>query len=132
MYLCVNIPGATTHHKKYKSWWHFTYSVPGKTSKNVLVLSSLQPTVIIGTNQKKTQETVAYCDKTKYRVDILGKMERQCSIKASPRRWPVHMFYNFVGMATINATVIYKNIKKSKLSRRNFNTKLAHKLQEGI
>jgi hypothetical protein len=57
-------------------------------------------------------------------------MASQYSVKASSRRWPVHTFYNILDMAVINSTVMYRRIMKIKISRRNFNTKLAEDLRE--
>jgi hypothetical protein len=95
----------------------------GKTSMNVLLFSSLHPTVTIGSNQMKTPETVSYYDEAKYGVGVVVKKASQYSVKASSRKWLVHTFYSILDMAAINAAVIYRSIKKSKLPRRNFHIK---------
>ncbi|GFS93678.1 uncharacterized protein TNCV_798181 [Trichonephila clavipes] len=59
----------------------------GKTSKNVLLLNSLLPTVDIDNNHlKRFPETISFCNSTKFGVDIADQKARKYSVKAGSRR----------------------------------------------
>jgi hypothetical protein len=100
-----------------------------KKNKNVILPSSLHPSVRILTNKKRTPETIQYYNLTKSGVDIVDQMARHLSVKASSRRWPVHTFYNILVLAAINAFVIYKAVTGEKLSRKVFLQKLSEELR---
>ena len=79
-----------------------------KVNKNVLLLSTLHSTIDIETNRKKLPETVQFYNKTKCGVDILDQMACRYSTREATRRWPVHVFYNKLVLAAINAWIIYR------------------------
>ena len=99
-------------------------------SKNVVFLSTLNSTIDIGSNLKKPPEIVQFCYKTKCGVDILDQMARRYSTRATARRWPVHVFYNILNLATINALIIYRCVTGGKTSRHAFLHHLAEELRE--
>lgn len=103
----------------------------GKKKKNVMILSTLHPSINIENNEKKTPETVRFYNQTKYGVDIIDQMARKYSVKAPSRRWPVHTFYNLLDLAAINAWIIYKEVTgETKLSRQAFIQLLANELRQ--
>ncbi|GFY27530.1 piggyBac transposable element-derived protein 4 [Trichonephila clavipes] len=53
----------------------------GKTCKNVLLLSSLHPTIDIGNNHPKSFQKQYHFTKTKFGVDIVDQMARNYSVK---------------------------------------------------
>jgi len=78
----------------------------GKFNKIIFLLSTLHSTRDIETNRKKFPKTVQFYNKTKFAVDILDQMARRYSTRAAARRWPVHVFYNILDLAAINAWFI--------------------------
>ena len=56
-------------------------------------------------------------------------MARQFSVKAASRRWPVHLFYNVLDLATINATILYTSVTGVKISRKHLIQKLSEELR---
>ncbi|KAJ8894099.1 hypothetical protein PR048_006709 [Dryococelus australis] len=76
-----------------------------KVNKNVILLSSLHLSVNIAENEKKTPETIQYYNATKFGVDIMDQMRRKYSVKSSSRHWPVHVFFNMLDSACINAWI---------------------------
>ena len=80
-----------------------------KVNKNVLILSTLQSKTDIGTNHKKLPETVQFY-KTKCGVNILDQMAHRYTTWEAARRWPVHVFYNILDLAAINAWIIYRGV----------------------
>ena len=101
-----------------------------KQKKNVCILSTLHPSVMVHTTTKKKPETVTFYDKTKCGVDIADQMARQYTVKAGTRRWPVAVFYNILDLACINVYVLYKKKTGDTISRRNFMFQLAAELRE--
>lgn len=59
----------------------------GKKQKNVLILSTMHPSIAIGSTEKKLPETVSFYNNTKYGVDVIDQMARQYTTKAGSRRW---------------------------------------------
>jgi len=102
----------------------------GKVNKNVPLLSTLHSTIEIETNRKKLHETVQFYNKTKCGVDILDQMARRYSTRAATRRWPVHVFYNILDLAAINAWIIYRDVTGEQMSRHDFLRQLAEELRE--
>lgn len=100
----------------------------GKKNKHVLILSTMHPDFLIGTDSKKKPETIRFYNDTKYGVDVVDQMARKYSVKASSRRWPVHTFYNILDVCGINAWILYKECTATKISRRDFILKLAEEL----
>ncbi|XP_068215848.1 uncharacterized protein [Palaemon carinicauda] len=92
-----------------------------KKNKTVFILSSLHRTVSIGDGQKKKPETVVYYKATKFGVDVLDQMAHNYSTRCPSRRWPVHVFYNILDLASINAWILYSEATGEKLSRHDFN-----------
>jgi len=89
-------------------------------AKSVIILSTLHPDVEVSSenNTKKKPETVLFYNKTKAGVDFVDQMTRKYSVKAASRRWPVHVFYNVIDHGIINSWVLYKETRRSKISRR--------------
>ncbi|XP_035228790.1 piggyBac transposable element-derived protein 4-like [Stegodyphus dumicola] len=103
----------------------------GKRNKNVLLLSTLHPSVNIDSqNKKKLPETVEFYNKTKYGVDIVDKMTRKYSVRAVSRRWPVHVFYNMLDLTRTNAYIIYDKLSGKNNARHDFLFQLAEELRE--
>ena len=53
---------------------------------------------------------------------------RKYRTKAGSRRWPLHVFYNILDLAAINAWVLYKHVSQVKISRKEFILQLAEEL----
>ena len=102
-----------------------------KPTKNVVLMSTLHPSITIGDDGKKKPETVQFYNNTKYGVDVLDQMAREYTVKAASRRWPVHVFYNVLDLAAINAWILYKEATLTKISRRAFLLQLAEELVIG-
>ena len=100
-----------------------------KSSKNIIVMSSLHSTVNIENSPKKLPETIAYYNRTKCGVDILNTMARKYTTKFSSRRWPLQVFYNILDLAAINAWILYQEITGNKMNRKMFILELASQLQ---
>ena len=79
-------------------------------------------------HKKKRPETVEYYNKTKAGVDALDQMSRYHTCKSATRRWPVACFLNIIDCACINAFIVYKEVTKSSISRRQFLLKLVKEL----
>ena len=101
----------------------------GKKQKNVMVLSTLHPSVHVESSGKKIPETIDFYNKTKFGVVIIDQMARQYSVKAPARRWPVHTFYNILDLAAINAYALYKEVTGESPRRKEFLRKLAEELR---
>ena len=57
-----------------------------------------------------------FYNKTKCGVDILDQMARRYSTRAAASRWPVHVFYNVLDLAAINAWTIYRGVTGEEMS----------------
>lgn len=101
-----------------------------KPTKNVLILSSLHPTVAIASDAKKKPETIEYYNNTKYGVDVLDEMAKKYTVKAGSRRWPVQVFYNCLDLAAINAWILYREVTGKSIARRDFILLLAQELRQ--
>ncbi len=102
----------------------------GKKHKNVLVLSSLHPTVDVDNNDpKKLPETISFYNSTKFGVDVADQMARKYSVKAGSRRWPVHVFYNILDLAGINSWILYKETTGKSIKRKEFLQQLIEELR---
>ena len=101
-----------------------------KAAKNVAVLSSLHPDILVSSNEnpKKKPDSVLYYNKTKVGVEIYDQMTRLYSVKAASKRWPVQLFYNVVDMALINSWILYKQVCQSSIIRREFIQRVAEEL----
>lgn len=104
-----------------------------KKSKCVLILSSLHKgDISISTAPKRKPETVVYYNQNKCGVDVLDQMARFYTVKFGSRRWPMHVLFNILDLAGVNAWIIYKSVTQSNLSRRDFLIRLAEELMGGI
>ncbi|KAJ6642417.1 PiggyBac transposable element-derived protein 4, partial [Pseudolycoriella hygida] len=92
----------------------------GKRNKSVSILSSLHKSVKITNSAKKKPDTINYYNNTKCGVDVADQMAKKYSVKASSRRRPVHVFYNVLDLAGLNAYIIYQQTTDKKISRFNF------------
>ena len=100
-----------------------------KTTKNVLLLSTMHSTVDIDDDQKSKRETVNIYNSTKFGVDVVDQMTRKYIVNAASRRWPVQFFYNILDLAVINAHILYKLVTGSTISRRRYLLRLSEKLR---
>jgi len=115
----------------YKSGNVLLTSYQGKVKKNVLILSSMHSGCDIDkASAKKLPETVAFYNKTKAGVDSIDQMCRKYSVRAATRRWPVHVLYNILDLAMINAHTIYKLLTKKRIKRRTFILQVVDELGE--
>ena len=86
--------------------------------------------VSIGKNHKKKRpKNVEYYNKTKADVDVLDQMSRYHTCKSATRRWPLAFFFNIIDCACINAFIVYKEVVKSLISRRQFLLELVKELR---
>lgn len=100
-----------------------------KATKSVFLLSSVhKKDIAIDEGVKKKPEPVLYYNNTKYGVDILDQMARYHTTKIGSRRWPMQVFFNILDLAAINARIVYKEVVKVEISRRNFLIKLGEQL----
>ncbi|KAJ8878178.1 hypothetical protein PR048_022645 [Dryococelus australis] len=53
---------------------------------------------------------------------------RKYTVRAMSHRWPIHVFYNILDLACINAHTLYKDVTKEKILRRDFILSLAKEL----
>lgn len=113
----------------YKSGDTTITSYQGKTNKNVLLLSTMHTSVAVDEDtQKKLPETVSLYNSTKFGVDILDQMSRLYTVKFGCRRWPMHVFFNVLDLAGINAWILYRETTGEEVTRRMFLFKLAEEL----
>ena len=55
----------------------------------------------------------------------IDQMARRYSTRAAARRWPVHVFYNILDLAAINAWIIYRGVTGEEMSRHAFLRQIA-------
>jgi len=55
-------------------------------------------------------------------------MARKYSVKCKCRRWPMHVFYNILDLAGINAWVLYKETTDENILRKDFLFQLGKEL----
>jgi hypothetical protein len=101
-----------------------------KRRKNVVLMSTLHPSISISTEGKKLPETVSFYNSTKFGVDIVDQMARKYLTKAGCRRWPFHVFNNILDLAAINAWILFKEATGKTISRRDFLLQLAQELRK--
>ena len=101
-----------------------------KTSKSVLLLSSLHEDVQVHMNEnpKKKPETVMFYNHNKVAIDVVDQMLRKYSTRTASRRWPLHVLFNIIDMALSNSWIIYKNVCRSSISRRLFIQRVSEEL----
>ena len=99
-----------------------------KKGNNRLILSTMHQTVSIGETQKKIPESVNYYDSTRQGVEALDKMVNAYSTKTGSSYWAIHVFYNILDLAGINASILYKEITGLKINRRDFLLQLSEEL----
>jgi hypothetical protein len=102
----------------------------GNVNKNVLLLSMLYSKIHIRTNREKLPETVQFYNKSKCWVDTLDQMTRRYSTRAAACQRPVHVFYNILDFAAINAWIIYMGVTGEKMSRHAFLRQLAEESRD--
>ena len=125
----TNIDKMTRYSTKLYKTENYSLTIyKSRTNKKVLLLSSRHKNVTIAQNEKRLPETITFYNSTKYGVDILDQMARKYSVKAGSRRWPLHVFYNILDLAAINAWVLYKETTQANISRKEFLFKLAEEL----
>jgi hypothetical protein len=67
---------------------------------------------------KKKPNTVTYYNSAKCGVDVADQILKKCSTRCGTRRWPIHVFYNVLDIAALNAWIIFKESSDSSISRR--------------
>ena len=87
---------------------------------NVVLFSTLHPTVTIDNTGKKKPETIEFYNSTKFVVDVLDQMARKYSVKSSSRRWLAQVLFNILDQAVINSWMLYKETTRKNITRRNF------------
>ncbi|KAF2901811.1 hypothetical protein ILUMI_04375 [Ignelater luminosus] len=75
----------------------------GGFSAQSALCSTQHSNVGIGTGEKQLPKTIQYRNSTKYGVDVVGHMSRKYTVRTACRRWPVHVFFNILDLAGINA-----------------------------
>ena len=104
-----------------------------KRRKNIILLSSMHDTGIVGPyqNPKKKTEVVLIYNSTKGVVDTLDKMAHDYTVKCKTQCWPLVMFFNIIDLATIapqsNWTIhfqssLFQKTKKKKKKRDDCST----------
>ena len=88
----------------------------------------MHQSVSISKDPKKKPETICDYNATKFGVDIVDQMARNYSTRSGTRRWPIHTFYNILDLAGINAWVIFKEVTREKITRRQFLQQLVEEL----
>ena len=102
-----------------------------KPNKAVLLLSSQHGSCSVDESHKKRlPETVVAYNHTKHGVDVCDQMVRLYTSKAQSRRWPMHVFYNILDFAGINAWILYKEVTKESIQRSAFLLSLGEQLCE--
>ena len=82
----------------------------GKPNKNVLLLSSLHTNVKTGNNDNRKPDPVAFYISTKFGVNVLDQMARQCSAKPPSTRWSIQLLFNILNMAALIACILYMEL----------------------
>ena len=85
-----------------------------KPSKNVVILSTVHTAIAVGSDPKKTPESIEFYNATKFGVDVIDQMARKYSVKAGSRRWPIQIWYNVLDSAAINSWILYKHVTGKK------------------
>ena len=92
----------------------------GKLNVKVLLVSIKHTGIQVEDNQKRVPETIAFCNKTKFGVDVIDQMARKYNVKAGSFRCPLQVFFNILDLAAINAWILCKMCTGSKISRKEF------------
>lgn len=101
-----------------------------KTSKNVLLISTMHNDAKVDDETRKPDIILSYND-TKGGVDVVDRLCANYNCARGTRRWPMAVFYAMLNVSTINSQVIHTaNNQNSKLKRRQFIENLAMKLIE--
>lgn len=100
-----------------------------KKRKNVAILSTMHTDVFTDNSAKMKPNTVTYYNRTKCGVDVADQMLRKYSTNCGTRRWPVHVFYNVLDIAALNAWIIFKQSSDTSISRREFILSLVEELR---
>ncbi|KAG8239639.1 hypothetical protein J437_LFUL019304, partial [Ladona fulva] len=76
--------------------------------------------VLISDTKKKKPDTILFYNRNKVGVDVMDNMCRKYSTRSATRRWPVHVFFNILDLASINSWVLSKEATDCKLSRKEY------------
>ncbi|XP_037028699.1 uncharacterized protein LOC119068939 [Bradysia coprophila] len=101
-----------------------------KKSKSVGILSTFHDSVTVDDTTNKKPDTIHFYNNTKYGVDIADGMAKAHSVKAASRRWPVHVFYNVLDLAAINAWILYREVTGKTISRLDYLLSLGDDLRQ--
>ncbi|XP_015430868.1 PREDICTED: piggyBac transposable element-derived protein 3-like [Dufourea novaeangliae] len=99
-----------------------------KPNKKLLLLSSKHKSVKIEEDGKLLPETMVFYNNTKFSIDMTDQMTRKYTVKAGSRRWSLRVFYNVLDLAGINAWILYKEITRENISRKDFLFQLTEEL----
>ena len=99
-----------------------------KPNVKVLLPSIKHTSIQVEDNYKRVPETIAFCNKTKFGVDVIDQMAHKYSVKAGSFPWPLQVFFDILDLAAINAWILYKECTRSKISRKEFIFCLAKEL----
>ncbi|KAL7857267.1 hypothetical protein SRHO_G00161660 [Serrasalmus rhombeus] len=78
-----------------------------KTNKTVCVLRTMYQHVKISDDRKRKPNMVTDYNRMKCGVDIMDQKVRAYMVHAGTCQWPVVVFYNLLGLAAMNAHVLY-------------------------
>jgi hypothetical protein len=103
-----------------------------KKKKNVTLISTLHEKAEVTDHKSKENKrkpsTIHTYNYTKCGVDSVDQMTRVYSVKYPTRRWPLQIFYNMLNLTSINAWILFKKVNNTKISRRDFLTKLVDEI----
>ena len=77
---------------------------------------------------KSKPNTILDYNQNKRGLDSVDQMTRIYSVKAPSRRWSMQVFYNLLNICFINSWVLFRDINRSNISRRQFLIKLAQEI----
>ena len=91
-----------------------------KPNVKVLLLSTKHTGIQVEDNYKRVPEIIAFCNKTKFGVDVVDQILRKYSMKAGSFRWPLQVFFNILDLAAINAWIFCIECTGLKISRKEY------------
>ena len=90
-----------------------------KEKKSVCLLSTMHSSTDVDTNtEKKKPEVILFYNANKVGVDCLVQMARLYT--TATRRWPVAVWGNILDIAAINSWILFRQVTKENITRREF------------
>jgi hypothetical protein len=101
-----------------------------KPTKTVALLSSQHshPVVTQPASEKMKPNVIEDYNHFKCGVDCFDAMARMYSTRCASRRWPLYILFNVLDIAGIKAWILYKEVTKTTISRRQFMSQLIEEL----